>query len=100
MTLSCAVACAKAGNPRLLTSELVATLAEHAAGNYRVLCGMAADLLAAGAEREAKQLDEKLFLEIFAPPERLRPKPAPRPTPVLAAPPEGLAAASRMPRAA
>jgi type II secretory pathway predicted ATPase ExeA len=69
--------CAKAGNPRLLTSELVATLAEHAAGNYRVLCGMAADLLAAGAEREAKQLDEKLFLEIFAPPERLRPKPAP-----------------------
>jgi len=69
--------CAKAGNPRLLTSELVATLAEHAAGNYRVLCGMAADLLAAGAEREAKQLDEKLFLEIFAPPERLRPKPTP-----------------------
>jgi hypothetical protein len=69
--------CAKAGNPRLLTSELVATLAEHAAGNYRVLCGMAADLLAAGAEREAKQLDEKLFLEIFAPPERVRSKPAP-----------------------
>lgn len=70
-------ACAKAGNPRLLTQELVATLAEHAAGNYRVLCGMAADLLAAGAEREAKQLDEKLFLEIFAPPERVRIKPAP-----------------------
>jgi type II secretory pathway predicted ATPase ExeA len=70
-------ACAKAGNPRLLTQELVATLAEHAAGNYRVLCGMAADLLAAGVEREVKQLDEKLFLEVFATPERVRPKPAP-----------------------
>jgi general secretion pathway protein A len=69
-------ACAKAGNPRLLTQELVATLAEHAAGNYRVLCGMAADLLAAGVEREVKQLDEKLFLEVFAPPERVRSKPA------------------------
>jgi len=70
-------ACAKAGNPRLLTQELAATLAEHAAGNYRVLCGMAADLLAAGVEREVKQLDEKLFLEVFAPPERVRAKPAP-----------------------
>jgi type II secretory pathway predicted ATPase ExeA len=70
-------ACGKAGNPRLMTTELGATLCEHAAGNYRVLCGMAADLLAAGVEREAKQLDEKLFLEIFAPPERARPKAAP-----------------------
>jgi type II secretory pathway predicted ATPase ExeA len=70
-------ACAKAGNPRLLTQELMATLAEHAAGNYRVLCGMASDLLAVGVEREVKQLDEKLFLEVFAPPERLRSNPAP-----------------------
>jgi len=70
-------ACARAGNPRLLTQELVAALAEHAAGNYRVLCGMAADLLAAGIEHEVKQLDEKLFLEVFAPPERARSKPTP-----------------------
>lgn len=59
---------AKAGNPRLMTAELMQTLAEHAAGNPRVLCGMAGDLLAAGADRDARQLDEKLYLEIFAPP--------------------------------
>lgn len=73
-------ACTKAGNPRLLTAELMATLCEHAAGNYRSLCGMAADLLAAGVEREAKQLDEKLFLEVFAPPQRSRPKAVATPT--------------------
>jgi general secretion pathway protein A len=61
-------ACATAGNARLMTPELVATLAEHAAGNLRILHGLAGDLLAAGAQREVKQLDEKLYLEIFAPP--------------------------------
>jgi general secretion pathway protein A len=58
----------KAGNPRLMTAELMQTLAEHAAGNPRVLCGMAADLLAAAADRDLRQLDEKLYLDIFAPP--------------------------------
>ncbi len=61
-------ACATAGNARLMTPELVTTLAEHAAGNLRILHGLAADLLAAGAQRELKQLDEKLYLEVFAPP--------------------------------
>ncbi len=60
--------CATAGNARLMTPELVATLAEHAAGNLRILHGLAADLLAAGAQREVTQLDEKLYLEVFAPP--------------------------------
>lgn len=72
-------ALAKAGTTSLMTPELISTLAEHAAGNYRVLCGMAADLLAAGVEREAKQLDEKIFLEVFATPERARPKVVPPP---------------------
>lgn len=58
----------KAGNARLMTPELMQTLADHGAGNPRVLCGMAADLLAAGGERELRQLDEKLYLDIFAPP--------------------------------
>jgi type II secretory pathway predicted ATPase ExeA len=58
-------ACEKAGNARLMTAELIAVVAEHAAGNYRVACNMAADVLAAGAEREVKQLDEKLYLEVF-----------------------------------
>lgn len=58
---------AQAGNPRLMTPQLVSTLCEHAAGNYRTLCTMAAELLAAAAQREASEIDEKLFLELFVP---------------------------------
>lgn len=54
-----------AGNPSLMTRELMGTLADHAMGNYRALANMAGDLLAAAAERGAAQLDEKLFLEVF-----------------------------------
>lgn len=61
-------ALAKAGNPKLMTPELMATLSEHAAGNIRVLMNMAGELLAAGAQREVKQLDEKLYFEAFAVP--------------------------------
>jgi hypothetical protein len=39
---------------------------------------MAAELLAAAAQREAAQLDEKLSLEVFAAPRPGKP-PAPRP---------------------
>src|SRR6202167_1652683 len=59
---------AAAGNPSLMTSELKATLADHSAGNYRVLMNLADELLAAGAERELPRLDEKLFLELFQAP--------------------------------
>jgi len=54
-----------AGNARLMTKELAATLCDHAVGNYRVLTGMAAELLATAAQRELTQLDEKLFLELY-----------------------------------
>lgn len=54
-----------AGNARLMTAELMGTLCDHALGNYRALMTMAADLLAAAAQREQTQLDEKLFLELF-----------------------------------
>jgi type II secretory pathway predicted ATPase ExeA len=57
-----------AGNARLLTTELMGTLCDHALGNYRALMIMAADLLAAAVQREQTQLDEKLFLEVFAVP--------------------------------
>jgi len=57
-----------AGNPSLMTTELKATLAEHAAGNYRVLMNLSDELLAAALERDQPQLDEKLFFEVFAPP--------------------------------
>lgn len=66
----------EAGNAKLMTDELIVTLCEHACGNYRALCTMAGDLLAAGMVREARLLDEKLYLDVFAVPnkERGRPK--------------------------
>jgi len=60
-------ALAKAGNASLMTNELMDTLVDHAAGNYRVLTTMAADLLAHGMAREVEQLDEKLYLEVYQP---------------------------------
>jgi type II secretory pathway predicted ATPase ExeA len=68
-----------AGNPKLMTAELMGTLCDHAAGNYRVLSTMAAELLTTAADREAVLLDEKLYLEVFTPsPARPRnPQPAP-----------------------
>jgi general secretion pathway protein A len=57
-----------AGNAKLMTTELVHTLCEHALGNYRVLTTMGAELLAAAAQRELPHLDEKLYLELFTPP--------------------------------
>jgi type II secretory pathway predicted ATPase ExeA len=57
------------GSRKLMTPELVATLCEHALGNYRVLMTMASELLAAAAERELARLDEKLYLEVFSPPQ-------------------------------
>jgi type II secretory pathway predicted ATPase ExeA len=57
-----------AGNRQLMTPELMATLADHALGNYRVLTTLGAELLAAAAQQERMQLDEKLYLEVFAPP--------------------------------
>ncbi len=61
-------ALAKAGAPKLMTPELITTLCEHAAGNPRALMTMAGELLTEGAKREARQLDEKLYLEVFAVP--------------------------------
>ena len=60
-------ALSKAGNAALMTAELMDTLVDHAAGNYRVLMTMGADLLAHGMAREVEQLDEKLYLELYQP---------------------------------
>ncbi len=62
---------AAAGNSALMTPELITTLAEHSLGNYRVLASLAAELLAAAAQSERPQLDEKLYFELFAPPQAL-----------------------------
>jgi general secretion pathway protein A len=58
-------ALSKAGNATLMTPQLMDTLVDHAAGNYRVLMTMGADLLAQGMAREVEQLDEKLYLEVY-----------------------------------
>lgn len=56
----------KAGAPKLMTPELIATLSDHAQGNPRALMNLAGELLALAAQREARQIDEKLFFEIVA----------------------------------
>jgi general secretion pathway protein A len=57
----------QAGNSQLLTGELLRTLTAHAANNLRVLNQMAAELLAAAAERNLPRIDESLFFELFSP---------------------------------
>ena len=57
---------AGAGNASLMTPQLCHTLCDHAAGNYRILTTLAAELLAAAAQRDLPQLDEKLYLDVFA----------------------------------
>lgn len=58
-------ALAEAGNPRLMSKELVQTLADHSMGNWRALMNMASELLLAGMAADQPELDEKLFLELF-----------------------------------
>ncbi|MEO8185364.1 MAG: ATP-binding protein [Deltaproteobacteria bacterium] len=62
----------RAGNPHLLTPEVMNVLCEHALGNPRVLMQMADDLLLAAVEREIDRIDEKLYLEVFAAPKDTR----------------------------
>jgi type II secretory pathway predicted ATPase ExeA len=59
---------AACGNADLMTKPLKHTLCDHAAGNYRVLATLAAELLSAAAERELPQLDEQLYFQVFAKP--------------------------------
>jgi general secretion pathway protein A len=63
----------KAGNAKLMTPELMRTIAEHAAGNYRAMMVMAQTLLDAAYQAEVNQIDEKLFLEVFQPEPSLEP---------------------------
>jgi general secretion pathway protein A len=58
-------ALAKAGNPSLMTTELMDTLVDHSAGNYRVLMTMGSDLLLHGMRHDVAQLDEKCYLQLF-----------------------------------
>ena len=61
-------ALAQAGASTLITPEVIATLADHAQGNLRALMIMADELLAAAADRDARQIDEALFFDLYTPP--------------------------------
>ena len=63
----------QAGATTLMTPELIVTLCDHAQGNLRALMTLAGELLATAAERDARQIDEKLFFETCA----VAPPPAP-----------------------
>ena len=65
---------AGAGNASLMTPQLRHTLCDHAAGNYRILTTMAAELLAAAAQRDLPVLDEKLYMDVFAQPAQSTPR--------------------------
>ncbi len=54
----------QAGAPTLMTAEVIAAICDHAQGNPRALMIMAAEPLETAAQREARQIDETLFLEM------------------------------------
>ena len=58
----------QAGGSQLMSEGLVQALAEHAEGNLRKLNVLADQLLWEGAERKVDQLDENLYLDVFARP--------------------------------
>jgi general secretion pathway protein A len=60
-------ALAKAGHATLMTAELMETLVDHSAGNYRLLMVMGGELLAYGMAHDVAQLDERCYLEVFQP---------------------------------
>jgi type II secretory pathway predicted ATPase ExeA len=56
---------AAAGNPALMSKELMDTVSERACGNLRAMARLGEELLEIGTERDLAQLDEQLFLEVF-----------------------------------
>lgn len=64
----------QAGAAQLMTPELIQTLTAHSLNNLRVLNHMAAELLAAAAQRNLPRIDESLFFELFSAPESKPPR--------------------------
>ena len=77
---------AACGNAELMTKPLKHTLCDHAAGNYRVLATLAAELLNAAVERELPQLDEQLYSRSSPSPRRRLSAPVPIVNPMSDAP--------------
>lgn len=59
-------AISQAGAHHLMTETLMEILADHAAGNLRLLSTMALEMLSEASRKEMAQLDEKLFLEMYS----------------------------------
>ena len=59
-----------AGNPALMSKELMDTLCERACGNLRAMAQLGEELLLVGTERDVAQLDEQLFLDVFGNPDK------------------------------
>jgi type II secretory pathway predicted ATPase ExeA len=55
----------EAGQPSLMTSELIRMLSERSAGNLRVLMNLSHELLEEAFVRKATKLDEQLYLQVF-----------------------------------
>jgi general secretion pathway protein A len=70
----------EAGASHLMTDDLKATLSDHASGNLRVLCSMAAELLDIAAEKQLDRLDEKLYIETYSKTVNTRKTTQPKPT--------------------
>jgi len=56
----------QAGASQLMTDVLIDTIVDHSGGNLRMLNHMACELLEIGAQKEVKNLNEKLFMEVFS----------------------------------
>ncbi len=65
---------ATAGNASLMTKDLRQLLCDHAAGNYRIRIGMAADLLMTAAQNEITVLDQQLYFQVFNTPTSSAPR--------------------------
>jgi general secretion pathway protein A len=66
---------AAAGNPALMTDELQRTVCEHAASNRRTLMNLCHELLALAVAKNAKRLDDELYLAMTSAEHRpVRPK--------------------------
>ena len=56
----------KSGNAMLMSENLMHTICDHSLGNYRVMNTLSNELLEEACRRKLKQLDEKLYFEVFA----------------------------------
>ncbi len=64
----------EAGNASLMSTALMHTLCDHAVDFSERPFKVWVRLLAVAAHRDLPQLDEKLYLEVFAPPETITPR--------------------------